>query len=119
MSELRALLKAQKAELKTWEKVGRVWNVNRGLVYRIANEGYIPKNPAYIILFGLEMRAENVCSNCGHPVHQTVVKYRRPRKIREMSKTDLLEALNNRTDDFSEIENRYKGNVVLGVQGDA
>lgn len=113
LSELRALLKAQKVELRTWEKVGQVWGVNRGLVYRIANEGYVPKNPAYIILFGLEMRAENVCSNCGHPVHQTVMKYRRPRKLREMRDDEILAALQNRTEDFSELETQYKGKVKL------
>lgn len=113
LHELRELLKAQKAELGTWEKVGQKWGVNRGLVNLIAQKGYVPRSAVYIALFGLETRDENRCPKCGTPIQKTVVRYRRPRKLREMRDDEILAALQNRTEDFSELETQHKGKVKL------
>ena len=60
LASIQRTLLADYRELGTWEEVGKKWGCNRGLVYRIAKQGYEPVNLELRRKFGFPPKAIEV-----------------------------------------------------------
>lgn len=94
--ELKTAILEAKRELGTWEKVAERFGKNKGTLRAIAN-GMILKTPSLRMEYGLDVFAPApVC-----PIHGVVhigkcPKKKKEKMIREMTKQELVFALENR-----------------------
>lgn len=59
-------LKTDYGHLRSWRAVGRLWGLSSGLAYRMAIQGYEPKNPELRRKLGLPVyRLAPACPDCG------------------------------------------------------
>ena len=90
LGTLSRILKKSHKKTRSWNKTGKAFHITGGMAYRIAMEGYDPANPVMRIGLGLGPR---VCSKCHRKI---TVPSRAPKRIADISSTELLWRLNNR-----------------------
>ena len=91
LSKLSRLLKQSHRKTKSWNITGAAFHITGGMAYRMAMDGYDPANPTIRVALGLGPR---VCSKCKRRV---TVPQNAPRRIFDMSPTELLWRLKNRS----------------------
>jgi hypothetical protein len=94
----RNVRKAYK-RLKTWRAAGAEFEITGGMAYRIAVDGYEPKDPKIRVKLGLAaMVPAPVCEVCGevHVSKRCTVRRKKPSKLFDMSKEALRKALEER-----------------------
>jgi len=66
IGDIRHELRKAHRKLHTWRAVGREWDLNCGMAYRIAMDGYEPKDAKIRVKLGLPaMVMAPVCKVCG------------------------------------------------------
>jgi hypothetical protein len=96
----RELVKAYR-ELGNWRAVGRAFGISGGMAFRVAVQGYEPKEPRIRVRLGLSARVEvSACPHCGgvHLKRGCDVRRPRHRDLWAMESEELLFALENRVE---------------------
>ena len=100
IGDIRRELRKAHRKLHNWRAVGREWDLNCGMAYRIAVDGYEPKDARIRVKLGLPaMVPAPVCRLCGvvHVSKRCTAKAaRRPRDLWDLPVGELRRMLEER-----------------------